>query len=61
MPFLKFLLTANSSYSLHLIKLKLDVLLDHDVEQRILFWGYRLHASFEQRYWRFPFKLRPWD
>ena len=42
MPFLKFMLTfyflANSSYSLHLIKLKLDMWLDHDVEQR----GYSL-------------------
>ena len=31
---------AKSSYSLHLIKLKLHVLLDHDVEQRVLFRGY---------------------
>ena len=31
---------ANSSYSLHSIKLKLDYLLDHGVEQRILFRGY---------------------
>ena len=29
-----------SSYNLHLIKLKLDLYLDHDVEQRILFGGY---------------------
>ena len=31
---------AKSSYSLHPIKLKLHVQLDHDVEQRILFRGY---------------------
>ena len=28
---------ANSSYSLHPMKLKLDLQLDHDVEQRILY------------------------
>ena len=32
-----FLFLDNSSYSLHLIKLKLDTWLDHDVEQGILF------------------------
>ena len=37
--FLVFWLTK-SSYSLHPIKLKLGLYLDHDVEQRILFWGY---------------------
>ena len=31
---------AKSSYSLHLIKLKLHVQLDHDVEQRVLFRVY---------------------
>ena len=31
---------ANSSYSLHLIKLKLDLKLDHDVEQWVLFGGH---------------------
>ena len=31
---------ANSSYSLHPIKLKFDIQLDHDVAQRILFRGY---------------------
>ena len=31
---------AKSSYSLHPIKLKLHVQLDHDVEQRVLFQGY---------------------
>ena len=31
---------ANSSYSLHPIKLKLGVWLDHDVAQCILFWDY---------------------
>ena len=31
---------ANSSYSLHQIKLKLGIYLDHDVAQRILFRGY---------------------
>ena len=31
---------ANSSYSLHPIKLKLVTELDYDVEQRILFRGY---------------------
>ena len=50
MPFLKFLLTyyfpANSFYSLHLIKLKLNIKLDHDVEQCILFWGYSLRPYF---------------
>ena len=44
MPLCKFLyffvLQANSSYSLHPIKLKLDLYLDHDVEQCILFQGY---------------------
>ena len=35
-----FLFPANSSYSLHPIKLKLDIWLDHDVEQRILFRVY---------------------
>ena len=30
----------NSSYTLHPIKLKLDIILDHDVEQHILFQGY---------------------
>ena len=34
---LKFSFPANSSYSLHLIKLKLGIQSDHDVEQRILF------------------------
>ena len=37
---LTFSFPANSSYSLHLIKLKLAIQLDHDVEQHILFWGY---------------------
>ena len=32
-----FLFLANNSYSLHLIELKLDFLLDHGVEQCILF------------------------
>ena len=31
---------ANSSYSLHPIKLKLVIQLDHDVVQHILFRGY---------------------
>ena len=33
---------ANSSYSLHPIKLKLDLSLDHEVEQRILFWSVKI-------------------
>ena len=41
-PFEKnFLFPANSSYSLHPIKLNFDLLLDHGVEQYILFLGYR--------------------
>ena len=31
---------ANSSYSLHPIDLKLDIYIDHDVEQRRLLRGY---------------------
>ena len=31
---------ANSFYSLHPIKLKLDLKLDHDVERRIIYQGY---------------------
>ena len=37
---INFSFLAKSSYSLHPIKLKLHVQLDHDVEQRILFRGY---------------------
>ena len=37
---INFSFLANSSYSLHPIKLKLHVQLDHDVMQRILFRGY---------------------
>ena len=34
------LFLANYSCSLDLIKLKLNLELDHDMEQHILFWGY---------------------
>ena len=37
---INFSLLAKSSYSLHPIKLKLHVQLDHDVVQRIPFRGY---------------------
>ena len=47
---------ANSSYSLHRIKLKLDLLLDHDVEQHILFQGYSPpNISRVKRLWKFLF------
>ena len=39
-PSVSKLFPANFSYSLHPIKLKLGIKLDHDVVQRILFQGY---------------------
>ena len=39
-PSVNFSFPDNSSYSLHPIKLELDIQLDHYVEQRILLRGY---------------------
>ena len=52
---------ANSSYSLHSIKLKIDLSLDHDVEQRILFQGYSPpNISSVIPLWKFLLIFRFW-
>ena len=51
---------AKSSYSLHPIKLKLHVQLDHDVEQRVLFSKMSINFLFQAKssYSLHPIKLK---